>query len=56
MGMIAPCLLELKLFVQQCWKIKVDSQDPAPPSMDVQFGKLMLEREEIKTILYSCYL
>jgi hypothetical protein len=56
LGLCSPCLLDLKLFIQQCWKIKVDWDKPVPSLMESQFRKLMLEREEIKTIKVPRYL
>ena len=56
MGLVAPRLLELKLFIQQCWKIKAEWEVLLPAAMDAQFRKLIAECGEIKTINFPRYL
>jgi len=50
LGLVAPCLLQIKLFVQDCWKAKVDWEDPLSDIMESQFRKIMIEREEFGVI------
>jgi transposase InsO family protein len=56
LGLCSPSLLELKLFIQECWKAKVTMDEGLPADKVAQFRKLMLEREEIKDIRVSRYL
>jgi transposase InsO family protein len=56
LGLCLPSLLELKMFVQECWKAKVTMDEGLPALMVARFRKLILEREEIKDIQIPRYL
>ena len=56
LNLCAPCILKLKLFVQECWKIKATWEQPLPSSMEAEYRKLIVEREDIKEIVFHRYL
>lgn len=56
LGWCAPCLLDLKIYIQECWKISSSMDYPVPPLMEARFRKLLVEREDIKQITLPRYL
>lgn len=50
LGLIGPCLLPLKTFMQDCWKIKLDWNDVLPPDFIVKWLKLYHEAKDISCI------
>ena len=39
LGLCGPCVLPLKLFIQQCWKIKANWDEPLPSTMEGEYRK-----------------
>ncbi len=56
LGLVAPCMLTLKLCVQSCWAKGMSWDDPIPVDMEGRVRKLLVEREEIRTISIPCRL
>ena len=50
LGFIAPCILEAKLIVQECWKRNLDWDDPLPCDLLSRFEKWQKELYLIKDI------
>lgn len=50
LGLMSPCILALKLFVQECWVLGYTWDDSLSPLMEARFRKLLVERDEIRGI------
>ena len=55
LGYVSPCLLDLKLFIQECWKSKILWDQVLPDHMQIKLCRLMSEREEILKIIIPRY-
>lgn len=53
LGLVAPCMLALKLFLQNCWVKGMLWDDPIPSEMEAPMRKLLSQREEIRKISIS---
>jgi hypothetical protein len=52
-GLFSPCLLPLKIFIRDCWKLKVSWNDILPTLYEIRFRKLVVERNLLKEISIS---
>ena len=55
LGFIAPCILEAKLIVQECWKRNLDWDDPLPCDLLSRFEKWQKELYLIKDVKVPCF-
>lgn len=56
LGLIAPCLVDLKTYIQDCWKQKVSVSQNLPEDFEKRFRYLATERNAIKNIAVPRYL
>lgn len=53
LGLIAPCVLELKLFIQKCWKQAYEWNTKLPPNLEAEWLKLRTDALKIPDISIS---
>jgi hypothetical protein len=56
LGVFAPCLLNLKLFIQECWILGLAWDADLPAILETRFRKLKTERDSILTVSFPRHL
>ena len=56
LGCILPCLLDLKMFLQECWKLKLSWDQELPTPFQARLQRLKVERNEILGITMPRFL